>query len=164
MPTKVLLDTNLLVLFVVGMASPDYIARHKRLTAYSVADYLQLLDLLVDLGSAPIVATSHILAEASNFLNAGDDKKHTSGDRQRAQIMQQFRIFISRITEIQVHAAKAAERPAFMRLGLADAAVLEPECDDTILVTTDSKLCAEAYKIGRRAEDFGFHQKNRRQS
>lgn len=164
MPTKVLLDTNLLVLFVVGMASPDYIARHKRLTAYSVADYRQLLDFLVDIGSGPMVTTSHILAEASNFLNSGDDRPQANGHRQRTRIMQQFKDFISRITEIQVPAVRAAQRPEFMRLGLTDAALLEPECNDTILVTTDGNLCTEAYKIGRLAENFEFHQKRRRQS
>ena len=164
MPTKVLLDTNLLVLFVVGMASPDYITRHKRLTAYSVADYRQLLDLLVDLGGGSLVATPHILAEASNFLNTGDDRAQADGHRQRTRIMQQFKDLISRITEIQVPAARAVQRPEFMRLGLADAALLESECDDTILVTTDGNLCTEAYKIGRQAENFEFHQKRRRQS
>jgi hypothetical protein len=43
---QVLLDANLLVLWVVGRASRDYIGRHKRLRAYDLADFDSLMRML----------------------------------------------------------------------------------------------------------------------
>ena len=66
MPAKaVVLDANLLVLFVVGIASPSYIAKHKRLAAYTENDFALLTDLLSAAGS--VIVTPNIVTETSNL-------------------------------------------------------------------------------------------------
>ena len=62
----VLLDTMLLVLFVVGTTNRAYIKPHKRLDGYTDQDY----DLLVNwVGQhAGVMVTPNTLTEASNFL------------------------------------------------------------------------------------------------
>ncbi|RWX48702.1 hypothetical protein VT99_10641, partial [Candidatus Electrothrix marina] len=43
-----LIDTNLLVLFIVGTAAKEYIAKHKKLTAFTVEDYDILVRIVSD--------------------------------------------------------------------------------------------------------------------
>ena len=68
MVSRVLLDTNLLVLLVVGLESRRFIAQHKRLTAYSSEDFDLLIDLLGRFGPAGWATTPSVLAEASNLI------------------------------------------------------------------------------------------------
>ena len=60
------IDSNLLLLLVVGRSSRDIIAKHKRLRQFTARDYDILLDLLD--GTAQVFVTPHTLAEASNLL------------------------------------------------------------------------------------------------
>lgn len=63
MPARpIVLDTNLLVLLIVGIASPTYIAIHKQLRAYSLQDF-DLLTRLLETASR-IIVTPNTLTEA----------------------------------------------------------------------------------------------------
>nr|VFJ97897.1 MAG: hypothetical protein BECKLFY1418B_GA0070995_111010 [Candidatus Kentron sp. LFY] len=72
---SVLIDTNLLVLLVVGLCNRDYISTHKRTRIFSVEDYDLLLKEIE--GFEVIWITSHCIAEASNLL------KQTNRNRAR---------------------------------------------------------------------------------
>jgi hypothetical protein len=61
----IILDANLLLLFVVGSTSRDYIQKHRRLQSYTDDDFILLMKMLstasssrVRIGSAPGVITS----------------------------------------------------------------------------------------------------------
>lgn len=74
----VVVDANLMVLLVVGAASKNYIARHKRLrNHYTVYDF-ELLGLLVAEFS-DIVVLPHILAEVSNIARQIDGPARAGG-------------------------------------------------------------------------------------
>ena len=62
----VVLDTNLLVLLLVGASSRKYISVHKRLTEFTIYDY----ELLVTLVSqfSDLLLVPHIVAETSNLI------------------------------------------------------------------------------------------------
>src|ERR1700674_3017507 len=61
----IILDSNLLLLFIVGTASRDYISKHKRLQAYRDVDFTLLTQMLA---AAPkIVLTPNTLTEVSNL-------------------------------------------------------------------------------------------------
>lgn len=62
---RILIDANLLVLYVVGRASRDYIEKRKRLSEYVAEDYDTLLEVMSR--ADEVVVTPHILAEASNL-------------------------------------------------------------------------------------------------
>jgi hypothetical protein len=64
--TAVAIDSNLLLLLVVGIASRDYIEKHKRLKAYSLADFDLLVRQLSD--ASKVVLTPNTLTETSNLI------------------------------------------------------------------------------------------------
>lgn len=66
----VVIDTNLLVLLVVGSASRSYIRKHKRLSDYTSEDFDMLSLILSEFSE--IVFLPHILAEVSNIARQID--------------------------------------------------------------------------------------------
>jgi hypothetical protein len=144
----VVLDANLLVLFMVGTASVSYIARHKRLRAYTARDY----DLLVKLlASAPTVCvTPNTVTEASNLARQIDDPART-------EISDVLRRFLGEAHEIYVASLRAADAAIFVRLGITDAGLLDSDFADHVLVTADLDLYLEATRQGREAMNFNHH-------
>ena len=65
MNNSVVVDSNLLLLLIVGTASREYIAKHKKLAEYSDGD-LDLLTLLISQFS-DILLVPHVLTEVSSF-------------------------------------------------------------------------------------------------
>ena len=104
------------MLLVVVNVNPNLIAKDRRLEGYTVSDYEALLDLfnLVD----QVFLTPNTLTEASNLLG-----QH--GEPERTLLMDGLRILIEEGNEIVVASAQASANPAFPRLGLTDAALLE---------------------------------------
>ena len=72
------LDSNLLVLLVVGSESRDIILKHRRLEDYSAEDYDILLDLLRD--ADRLFVTPNTFTEASNLIG-----QH--GEPERSRLM-----------------------------------------------------------------------------
>jgi hypothetical protein len=117
--STVILDTNLLILLVVGATSPKYIAKHKRLKAYSKDDYALLLGIMTS--ASKVIVTPNILTETSNLL------AHIN-EPARSEIFRCFRSLIqSQATEEHYFESNViSARAEFIRLGLADVSLLEP--------------------------------------
>jgi hypothetical protein len=142
----VLLDTNLLVLLVVGLTSIEYISIHKKLTSFSEQDFEILETLLSE--ASEIIVTPNTLSEASNLLAY-------IGDPAKTKIMQTFRTIIQRTQEIHVDSSRAAGRPEFLRLGLTDSVALDATLEHAIVVTSDLDLYLAASSHGNeRAINF----------
>lgn len=141
----VVLDSNLLVLLIVGATSPAYIGTHKRLRAYKWADYMLLDQLLA--GATRIVVTPNTLTETLNL--AGQIAEPTRGN-----IFRTFRLLLGRSVEVYVASRQAAERSEFLRLGLTDSVVLASANDQSIIVTADLNLYLEAMRQGRNVINF----------
>jgi hypothetical protein len=62
-----LVDTNLLVLFIVGSVNPDRIGTFKRTNKYSRTDYQLLIRVLGHF--EPIYTLAHVAAEVSNLTD-----------------------------------------------------------------------------------------------
>ena len=129
------IDSNLLLLLVVGRSSRDIIAKHKRLRQYTARDYDILLDLLADVDQ--VLVTPHTLAEASNLL-----AQH--GEPERSRLFDQLRHLIHESKEVIVTGTDASSHNAFKRLGLTDAALLNVATNETPLLTVDLDLYHEA--------------------
>jgi hypothetical protein len=150
MTGSVLLDTNLLVLLVVGSASRGYIARHKRLQEFTEYDF-DLLGLLIAQFS-DLVLLPHVLAEASNLI------RQISGSA-RADVQRAFGTLIETATELPIESVLGARRSEFAKLGLTDSIILYL-CSMAIdqvnptLITADSDLADAASSVGYSVIDY----------
>lgn len=126
-----LLDTNLLVLLVVGRLDQDLIARHRRLKQFEPEDYDRLLRALA--GTDRILVTPNTLTETSNLLSY---QRGALGLALAAEL----RSLIDAEIEIVVPSVVAAARSEFPRLGLADAALAEIASAQQPLLTADMQL------------------------
>ncbi len=64
--TGCFVDSNLLVLLIVGSVGKDLIEKHRRLRQFSVADYDTLADMISKVDR--VFVTPNTLTEASNLL------------------------------------------------------------------------------------------------
>jgi hypothetical protein len=144
-PRAVVLDSNLLVLLVVGLTDPHLIGRHKRLKAYDQDDLSLLQNLLAQAGR--IVVTPNTLTETSNLLAYIEEPA-------RSRIREAFRLLIRAVDEEFVPSRTAAEALEFRWLGLTDAALLEVTDESYTLLTADLDLYLASLKRGASALNF----------
>lgn len=143
----VAIDSNLLLLLVVGMTNREYVSKHKRLREFTLEDYDLLQDQLAV--ATDIIVTPNTLTETSNLID------HIA-DPARSQIYSKFRdlLRLPEAKEIHVTGISASERIELPRLGLTDCALLEV-CDaGTPLITVDLKLFLAAIGKGGQALNF----------
>jgi len=144
MPT-VLLDSNLLVLFIAGMSSREYIGRHRRLRDYSEEDFDLLVEFIRPMSA--LVVTPNILTEASNRLSG-------IAEPARSHIADTFRQIVGSMDERFVQSTRAVEQREFPRLWLTDAAVLTELANSHVLLTADLDLYRAASQRGYSAVNF----------
>ena len=124
-------DTNLLLLLVVGSVSRNAIARHGRVREFTPDDYDTLLDLIAPVDR--VLVTPNTLTETSNLLG-----QHREPERSR--FFEHLRFIIEETEEIVVTSVNACRNDDFTRLGLTDAALLEVATEDTPVITVDLDL------------------------
>jgi hypothetical protein len=133
--TAVVLDSNLTILLVVGLTSRELIGRHRRLKAYTDADFDCLINLIS--GYSPIVVTPNTLTETSNLC-------HQIPEPARTRIADAFGAFVDLSTEEYVPSKTAIRHDQFSRLGLTDAALLDRMTSSRLLLTADHDLFVAA--------------------
>lgn len=145
----ILIDTNLLVLILVGAADRGLIEKHKRLKGYTASDY-DLVSTIVGQYEG-IVTTPHILSETSSLLRQ-------IGNPARDHIQQTFREFILTVQEMSIRSASGSLQSDFIALGLTDSVILTAcegsfEAGDRIeLLTADEPVYNRAMSLGFPAE------------
>ena len=150
LPTKIFVDTNLLVLLVVGETDKKLIAKHRRLRNFHEDDYAKLVRLVNQMDQ--ILVTPNTLTEASNLL-----AQH--GEPERSRFFEVLRILIEEHEEIVVASRAASRNNEFKRLGLTDAALLEVISNSNPLVTVDFDLYRAAIsKESESAYNFRHYQ------
>lgn len=144
---KIALDTNVFLLFLVGLANRAAIARHKRLTAYDAGSYDVLCKLLASYDE--IVVTPGCLAETTNLLDS--DKS----SRQRCyQMLKELIQSGEGLSEKHIPADKVVEQRPFMWLGFTDASYVELADQGIPVITADLKLYLQV--IERNEESVNF--------
>ncbi len=126
-----LLDSNLLILLLLGSYDIKLIASFKRLSNFSTADFQMMRDLSQ---SFKIATSAHVLTEVSNL--AKDLPQH---QRQNA-----FSYIASRIVYLKenvVAVEEVASNAEFTSFGITDA-VLANLCGSHLLLTNDRRLAA----------------------
>ena len=135
--TQILVDANLLVLFVVGRTGREFIGKHRRLREFSADDYDRLLRVIGGVGR--VVVTPNTLTETSNLLGLHKDPE-------RSQFLQMLRFLVEHSEEVSVASVDACRSGAFLRLGLTDAVLLEIISAEIPLITVDLDLYVAASK------------------
>ena len=108
-----IVDTNLLVLYVVGSVNPERIETFKRTRQYARSDYDLLVRVLDKFDR--LYSLAHVLAEVSNLTDLSGD------ERLLARLV--LKKTISELTELEMASSRAAEDPLYQDLGLTDAAI-----------------------------------------
>ena len=69
-PKKIILDTNVFLLYLIGMIAPHKIKTHKRTSIYDVEDYEFLITTMNNFGSdLELIICPNITTEVDNLLN-----------------------------------------------------------------------------------------------
>ena len=144
---KVALDTNVFLLFLVGLANRAAIARHKRLDNYEAGSYDVLCRLLA--GYDEIIVTPGCLAETTDLLDS-DKGSRTSC----YQILKELMESGEALSEKHVPAAKVVEEKPFMWLGFTDASYVELAEEGIPVITADFRLYQQV--VARNEESVNF--------
>ncbi len=138
-PSGFFIDTNLLLLLIVGSVGRDLIAKHRRLRRFTGEDFDNLINLLCP---EQVFVTPNTLTETSNLL-----AQHKEPERSR--FFDRLKFIIQESKEVVVASTVASRNNAFKRLGLTDAALLEVVTAETPLLTVDLDLYLAALAKGR---------------
>jgi predicted nucleic acid-binding protein len=146
---KIVVDTNLLFLWILGSTNKKFIGAHRRLQAYDL-NHFSLLDEILDEYDR-IVVTPHTLAEFWNLV--GENKG--AYDKDRIAIQNAAVRFVNSAIEIYVPATSITRDPALQWLGLSDLAqILVASENGYDLVSDDFNLCRHAMERGIRTYHF----------
>lgn len=141
----IFVDTNALILLVVGLIDRSLIKSHKRTSIYESIDFENLASLIGDFEK--IVTTPNVLTEVDNLLN-NFQKGH------RWAYYQVLRELISKSSEKFIESKMIINLHPFFELGLADTGVLELSKNCDFLITGDSKLADYANAFGIKVVDL----------
>jgi predicted nucleic acid-binding protein len=122
-----LIDTNLLVLFIVGSVNYDRIETFKRTRQYTRQDYELLIRVIDRLN--PLYTVAHVMAEVSNLT-----------DLTGAELLQARRVLkatLAILREPEMPSARAAQNRPFESLGLTDASIAAVAREYKCAVLTD---------------------------
>ena len=127
---RILLDANLLLLYLVGTFERARIVRFKRTATFTEADF----DLLVGFVGAfrTIVTTPHLLTEVSSLANSLPEYIKSAWAAH-------FALQTSELLEIFEPAIEVMRKDSFEAFGLADAAI-HSASDNTLILTEDYRL------------------------
>jgi len=126
-----LIDTNLLLLLIIGGLRVELVETFRRTNNHFVADdYFQFSDLIRPLSL--IVTTSLIFTEVSNFIdNLGDPDKASAFERLAD---------LSHFDVRDIPLSTLVSAPAFRLYGLSDAAIVHLAQSGVLIITIDAPL------------------------
>ena len=143
--SSILIDTNLLLLLIVGLYNKDLISVHKRTKEFIPKDF----DLLVKYinGYKILWVTSHCLAEVSNLIRQTNEK-------QAKELMAYFSCFISKAKETHIPKEIIFKNGTSARLGVADTGLIIKSKRVTCVLTVDFDLYKEISNRGYKVINF----------
>lgn len=140
-----IIDSNTLVVLIVGLIDPRLFKNHKRTSIYDEEDFLELLSIIGNLDR--IVILSNVWAEVDNLLN------DFSGNY-KYQYITNISNLIKLTTEKYIPSITVIDKDEFYELGLTDSLLLEEAKGCQLLITSDSKLSDYALASGIQVYDL----------
>lgn len=147
---RVLLDSNLLLVFLTGSFDEQLFGRFKRVSAYSIEDYRLLIRVLGYF--RVLITTPHILTEVSNLANSLPERIKPDWHRSFGALLaaqDRFPNFLER----WIPALQLAITPEFSAFGLTDAGVSALSAE-ALVVTEDYRLSGALRQRGLSVLNF----------
>lgn len=140
----ILIDSNALILLILGLINQDLIAKHKTTSIYTKKDFEDLLIVIKDLNN--LVVLPNIWTEVDNLLN------RLSGNYKWPYI-EKLKALVSQASEQYLESELGINSDYFISVGLTDSLILElgKKCD--LLITADSSLSDIAIANGMKVYD-----------
>ena len=143
---SVLVDTNLLVLLLVGRVNRRRIAEFKRTQDFTIEDFDLLKRLIASFGK--LIATPHVLSQVSDLGKLPGKEGIEIRQKMKALVEEKFE-------EVYDPSRALVGDPAFEPLGLADAAIATVCSCGILVLTTDFNLHRELER--RNADALNFN-------
>ena len=141
----ILVDTNVLLLYIIGSVDFQLIGKHKRTRAFTVEEYRVLNRLLSQFER--IVTTPGILTETNNL--AGQ-----IGNPARDAIFEAFGRAVADMKERHVPAVRLVNERTFLPLGLTDSGISIAARKGFLVLTDDFPLYGNLVAQGRDVINF----------
>ena len=136
---RILIDTNILLLLIVGSSNRKRISQFKRTEQFIPEDY-DLLIKLIDL-FPKIITTPNILTEVNSLTNQ-------IGEPERSKCFSIFAQLISEIEEVALSSQEIVKNNGFIKFGLTDCGIIELSKNQYLVLTDDFKLFNYLQKLG----------------
>ncbi len=137
-----LIDTNILLLYIVGAVDINLIRNFGRTANFAENDFY-VVSKFVDYFDTKIT-TPHIFTEVSNLFG------------NRANLQAALSKYIELTKEIFLESKKVAETKTFLQFGLADAAISETARNSFLVITNDNPLFG--YLINQKVDAVSLEQ------
>jgi hypothetical protein len=144
MLSTALLDTNILLMWLVGLTGPSLFVTFKRVDTFQASDFVLLSRFLQPFRK--LITTPHVLAEVSNFIDQAPLHR-------RKDLIASLKAFVDRYPEHYEAAAILIHRDEFTAFGLTDTG-LSALSADAVIVTTDFRLSGRIQALGGNSVNF----------
>jgi hypothetical protein len=142
----ILLDTNLLLLYFMGLYDREQITRFKRTQIFVVEDFHTLIAIRQKFNR--LLTTPNILTETSNLAGQLTGQSKDSYFKVFAKEIQTF-------DEKYFHSSEIASQPGFIKFGLTDIAITLLAREGCLVLTADAPLYQ--YLQTKRIEVLNFN-------
>lgn len=134
----IIIDTNALVLLIIGCIDTKLITNHKRTSIYDEEDFNELITVIGDINQ--LIVLPNIWTEVDNLLNNFSSYKYL--------YIQKLIKTINESTEKYLESNLVTNENSFYDLGLTDSLILKYAKNCRLLITSDSKLSDYAIANG----------------
>ncbi|MBA4489993.1 hypothetical protein [Paracoccus sp. S1E-3] len=146
---SIILDANLLVVWIVGACDISKLGTFKRAKAYTAEDFHWIESHITD--PKRLATIPNIVTEAGNLL-LDDNGDKISGVR---ELLGQF---MKMAREAYISSPQIADSENYMRLGVTDSAIIELCATmDVKVLTADHKLYGQLHSLGYEAHNIWHH-------
>nr|WKN36783.1 hypothetical protein K4G66_30930 [Tunicatimonas sp. TK19036] len=128
----ILIDSNALVLLIVGLIDPSQIRKHRRTSLYTEKDFQKLLAIIQNPNK--LIVLPNIWTEVDNLLN-----NYLTGSFKWPYV-KILREVVAETTERYLSSTFGINSDYFLSLGLTDSLIIEFRENFDFLITADSKL------------------------
>ena len=141
----ILIDTNILLLWLVGSTNKARITQFNRTQNFVPEDYELLVEIFHTFRK--ILVTPNILTEVSNLINQ-------LGEPERSKCFSVFARDIVQLDEIYIDSHTIAATDKFPKFGLTDCGIVNVAKESYLVLTDDLKLASYLQNIGIDALNF----------